>query len=278
MGKISLLRSRPLVTIHDQGRFGFRKYGIPQSGAVDKDGMHIANGLVGNKENAPIIEFAIGGMSFETLERTAIGVFGAGIKLNGKPLRESAIIAESGSVLEISSPKLVYGYLAIGGKLQLPTSFNSFPTYLPAKFGGIEGRSLRKGDVLQSVGVEKTCHIPSRHLETHIIKFIVGPEWEALKTPFEAEEYQIDPSSNRIGTRLIGESLECTLSEIKSSAVVPGTIQLPPNGQPIVLMNDCQTTGGYPRIGKVLEEDLGKLGQARVGQKIRFEEVSQRFY
>ena len=96
-----------------------------------------------------------------------------------------------------------------------------------------------------------------------------GPEWDLLKELPYSKSFKVAASSNRMGIRLEG-SLDCDFQEIASSAVVPGTIQLPPNEQPIVLMNDCQTTGGYPRIGKVLDEDLGKLSQVRPGQKITF--------
>jgi len=269
VGRIRIINASPLTTIQDYGRFGFRKYGIPQSGAIDQEGMQIANNLVANELNAPVIEFALGGIRFEVLERTAIGVFGAEVKVDGTTLRENATLTKTGAVIEIAPPKLVYGYLAIGGTFQLSSTFDSYSTYLPAKLGGLEGRMLRKGDVLHTIGEEKTCTVPSRHLENKVIRFSKGPEWSSLKAPFESKEFQIDHSSNRIGIRLSGEKLECSLSEIKSSAVLPGTIQLPPNGQPIVLLNDCQTTGGYPRIGKVLDEDLGKVGQVKVGQKVR---------
>lgn len=273
MGKLKIIQASPLATIQDTGRFGFRKYGIPQSGAIDPEGMRIANQLVGNALDPPVIEFALGGMRLEVVEQTHIGVFGAGIKLNGAPLRMNAAVLECGDLVELTPPKLVYAYLALGGKVEAENVFDSCSTYLPGKFGGYKGRSLRKGDILGTTGAGSLQNIEARPSPDNVIRFMKGPEWDALVEPFDSKEYKADPSSNRIGIRVNGDPLDCKIKEIKSSAVVPGTIQLPPNGQPIILMNDCQTTGGYPRIGKVLDEDLGKLGQVRGGLSVVLRKV-----
>lgn len=267
MGKLRVIKAGVLATVQDKGRFGFRKYGIPQSGAIDLEGMRIANQLVGNDEDAPVIEFALAGLSLEVLENTAIGVFGAAIKLNGVLMRESALQTKKGDILEIAAPQLVYAYLAVGGVLVMEKVYASYATYLPGKLGGMQGRSVQKEDVLQTIGVRSLHPAPSRQLPDHTIKFMKGPEWEFVTEPFRSKTFEIHEASNRIGVRLKGK-IGASLSEIKSSAVVPGTIQLPPQGDPIVLMHDCQTTGGYPRIGKVLADDLGKLGQLRPSSRI----------
>ncbi len=268
MGKLRILTSSPLATVQDEGRFGYRKYGIPQSGAIDTLGMTIANQLVGNAANNPAIEFALGGITLEVIEPTQLGVFGAGIHLNGQPIRENVVEAGQGDLVALTAPRLVYAYLALGGQLTADYIFDSFSTYLPAKFGGYQGRSLRKGDLLQSIGNGALHDVPSIGEPDHLIRFRKGPEWSQMDQPLHQKKYAIDPTSNRIGIRLFGEHLTSKIPEITSSAVIPGTIQLPPNGQPIVLMNDCQTTGGYPRIGQVVEEDLRKLGQTRIGSEI----------
>ena len=111
--------------------------------------------------------------------------------------------------------------------------------------------------------------VPSRDSEKVVkIQMMKGPEWDVLKELPSSKPFKIDPSSDRMGIRLAGEKLEANFREIASSAVVPGTIQLPHDRQPIILMNDCQTTGGYPRIGKVLDEDLGKLAQIKPGRRL----------
>jgi len=274
MGKLSVISSGPLATIQDRGRFGYRKFGIPQSGAMDPGGMKVVNHLVGNPDDAPVIEFALSGWKLEALEDTHVGAYGAALKIDGRALRSSAILLSKGSVLEVSPPWLAYGYLAIGGVIEATHIFGSFSTYLPGKFGGINGRSLKKHDLIKSRGQGKLQSATSRRTPDGEVAFRIGPEWHTLEHPFRTKSFTVDPSSNRIGIRLMGTPMRCKEQEIKSSAVIPGTIQLPPNGQPIVLMNDCQTTGGYPRIGKVLEEDLWKLAQTKAGEKVTLTQVS----
>lgn len=274
MGKLRIIQSSPLATIQDLGRFEFRKYGIPQSGVIDPEGMQIANQLAGNDIDSPLIEYALGGLKLEALETTSLGVFGASLKVNGQDLRVNGAMLKSGDIIELSTPRLVYAYVAPGGQLQLEKTFDSFSTYLPGRFGGIDGRSLINGDVLKTNGNGVIQKATSRLIPGKVIRFMKGPEWDALSKPFHSKEFSVDQASNRIGIRLIGEKLVSTISDIKSSAVIPGTIQLPPSGQPIVLMNDCQTTGGYPRIGKVLDEDLGKLGQIRPNKTVLLKLVS----
>lgn len=276
MGKLKVIKAGPMATIQDAGRFGYRKFGIPQSGAMDLSSMHSVNRLVGNDLNWPVIEFALMGMKMEALEATTIGVTGADLKVNGKLIAAQYARVDSGDVIEIGSPRQVYAYFAIEGKLRAQEDFGSVSTYLLAGFGGIDGRSLRPGDELITDGIgigpirEEN---PLKKENVSEIRIMHGPEWRHLEDALEAKIFKIDPSSNRMGIRLHGSSIKCNIGEIQSSAVVPGTIQLPPNGLPIVLMNDCQTTGGYPRIGKVLDEDLGKLAQVRAGNQVKFKIV-----
>lgn len=272
MGKLRVIKASPLATIQDFGRFGYRRYGIPQSGAMDKDYMKVANRVLGNPDEYPVVEFAIGGMKLEALERTSISVVGASIQVNRKITNSNAIL-DAGDTLEVSPPDYVYGYLGIGGRLKTQEDFGSKSTYLLAGFGGIQGRNLESGDILESNDSKlqlRDEHIPSRMTHNlEAIRIFKGPEWGLLKEMPEIKTFKVDPSSNRMGVRLKGK-IACDFQEITSSAVVPGTIQLPSNGEPIVLMNDCQTTGGYPRIGKVVDADLGKLAQLRSGAKITF--------
>lgn len=272
MGRLKVIKASPMSTIQDFGRFGFRQYGIPQSGTMDKEWMITANKLVGNTVDYPIIEFAMQGMTCEALEETHISVVGARLRVNGKDQSQQSVRLDNGDIVEISAPNHVYGYLAIGGLLQGKEEFGSVSTYTMAQFGGMEGRVLRKNDELVSIGKGemKEVEISERNNQDVLdIRIMKGPEWDFLKELPNVKTFLVDPSSNRMGIRLIG-SLACDFREITSSAVVPGTIQLPSDGNPIVLMNDCQTTGGYPRIGKVLDEDLGMLAQVRSGGEIRF--------
>ncbi|MEO1253763.1 MAG: biotin-dependent carboxyltransferase family protein [Bacteroidota bacterium] len=272
MGKLRILKAGPITTVQDFGRFSYRRYGIPQSGAMDKESMIAANRFVGNPEDHPVIEYAITGMTLTVEEATVVSVIGAPVTVNHKQVSSMIIDLKEGDLLEISGPFYNYAYLAIGGLLTAQKDFGSYSTYVRAGFGGIEGRVLRKGDVLmtkeEAVG-SREVEVPSRGSEGLAeIRIMKGPEWGVLKELPSSKPFKIDPSSDRMGIRLAGEKLEANFREITSSAVVPGTIQLPPDGQPIVLMNDCQTTGGYPRIGKVLDEDLGRLAQIKPGKLI----------
>lgn len=269
-----------MVTVQDLGRFGFCKYGIPQSGAMDRNSMRAANRLVGNDESHPVIEYALMGMQLEALENTVVGIAGATMKVNGQPIQSGSVVLEKGDMLELSPPEKVYAYLAIGGLIKAQNDFGSYSTYLMGRFGGIEGRALKTNDVIDTEGglglVEPVSKTPVHAQFSPVeIRFIKGPEADHLKDSLDQTTFTVDPSSNRMGIRLNGQALGCSISEIASSAVIPGTIQLPANGQPIILMNDCQTTGGYPRIGVVPIEDLGKLSQVRPGQSVVLYEVTE---
>ncbi|MEQ9468983.1 MAG: biotin-dependent carboxyltransferase family protein [Ekhidna sp.] len=273
MGKLRVVKAGPMASIQDFGRFGFRRYGIPQSGAMDRDFMIAANRQAGNPENYPVIEFALAGMELEALEEAVISVIGAALKVNGEHV-EKACKVSAGDSLKISAPGFVYGYMGMGGKLAAQEDFGSISTYERAGFGGIAGRRLKAGDMLivdGECGEMSHVDIPQRTIvEVAEIRIMKGPEWDLLKELPSLKTFQVDATSDRMGIRLTGAKLDCDYQEIASSAVIPGTIQLPPDGQPIILMNDCQTTGGYPRIGKVMNEDLGKLAQVRPGKAIRF--------
>ncbi|MEM7299187.1 MAG: biotin-dependent carboxyltransferase family protein [Bacteroidota bacterium] len=272
MGKLRVIKTSPLAMIQDLGRFGFRKYGIPQSGAMDVSAMKSANSGVGNPHDSPVIEFALMGMKLQALEETNIAVVGAQVKVNGQLLSQNSILLSIGDELEILPPFNMYTYFAIGGKLKANNDFKSYSTYLMAGFGGYEGRSLKVSDILETVedgSLHQLEIAPYKNEDLTSIRFIEAPESHSLLESLEGKYFKIDPSSNRMGVRLIG-NIKSDLDEIISSAVIPGTIQLPPSGQPIVLMNDCQTTGGYPRIGKVIDDDLGKLAQIRPGKSIQF--------
>ena len=272
MGKLKLIKSGPLATIQDLGRNGYRRYGIPQSGAMDRAWMVSANRQVGNPDHYPVIEFALGSMSFEVQRETVVATAGAALTVNNLPKGSGRHFVQKGDRLDLSIPDHVYAYFAIGGLLQAQKDFDSYSTYERAGFGGLNGTSLKENDVLCTDGeyVDPVDHAPVLRFKNEIttIRMMKGPEWEVLKELPKGKVFTVHPSSDRMGIRLTGEKIAADFREIKSSVVVPGTIQLPPDGYPIILMNDCQTTGGYPRIGKVITEDLGRLAQVRAGKKI----------
>ncbi len=278
MGKLKVIKAGALSTIQDKGRFGHRQYGIPQSGVMDVEAMMSANYLVSNNSDCPVVETAIQGLELEAQEETIVGITGAtvDVKINDvtAAMNNSHLLKPS-DILTISKPlKGVYSYLGIGGKLTGNVDFGSISTYVMAGFGGIDGRALKKGDVLEtrdaSPHQNRSVDRPVQSEEVQTIRMMKGPEWRFLKDLPERKTFRIDPSSNRMGIRLQGDPLGVDGKEIISSAVIPGTIQLPSNGLPIILMNDCQTTGGYPRIGKVIDKDLGLLAQLSAGSKVHF--------
>ncbi len=274
MGKLIVTKAGPIATIQDFGRFGYRKYGIPQSGAMDKRWMIVTNRIVGNPDDYPVVEFAISGMTLRAEQDILMSLVGASMSVNRKEVTNSSVELSKGDEVVISRPIYNYAYLAVSGLLRAQMDFGSYSTYVRAGFGGMEGRTLRKGDILISERASnKISDIETplrRNEEITKIRIMKGPEWDVLKELPSSKVFRINSASDRMGIRLTGEKLEANYREIISSAVVPGTIQLPSDRNPIILMNDCQTTGGYPRIGKVLDEDLGKLAQIGVNEKVSF--------
>lgn len=274
MGRLKILKTTPLATIQDAGRLGHRRFGIPQSGAMDVNTMQLANNMIGNPITFPVVEYALMGMKLLALDQTTVAVAGASLKVNNEKQRANAVTVNEGDVIDISAPKYVYAYLAIGGRIVAKEDFGSVSTFLMAKLGGLNGGALTVGDELRTDGSNSQALNDKLMLHYDespaIIRVMKGPEWALLKELPEEKIFEVDPSSNRMGKRLVGEKLSVDSQQIASSAVIPGIIQLPPDGYPIVLMKDCQTVGGYPRIGKVLDDDLGKMAQVKSAGKVKF--------
>ncbi len=284
MGRLKILKVKMLATIQDHGRFGYRKYGIPQSGAMDVASLNQANYLVGNRRNSAGIEISLQGLILQAQAATAIALSGAEVvaKINETQISMyHSYELKPLDTLIISAPlNGVYTYLGIGGALQGQYDFGSIATYLMAGFGGLEGRPLEKGDELRTIDdppfyKRSIAYEEEALFNKVIIRYMQSPESACLQTELDEMVFTIGRESNRMGIRLEGHAVSSEVKEIVSSAVTPGMIQLLPDGSPIVLMKDCQTTGGYPRIGKVLDADLGKLAQLMPGTSFTFKKVSQ---
>ncbi|RDC63973.1 KipI antagonist [Adhaeribacter pallidiroseus] len=297
-----------LTTIQDAGRFGYRKEGIIVSGPMDAVALRIANLLVGNEERAAALETTFLGpkIYFEADHLLAITGGDLTPMLNGekvkmwRPIRVSA-----GSLLQFSAPKQgSRAYVAISGSFTLPKVLGSYATFLRANIGGFQGRALQVGDELicpgaTSVGEQMLQNlaykpsiggfgqtswtIPPRLLPAlqtrSTVRVLKGPEYawftQASQEAFWNQEFIVTTDSDRMGYRLQGEPLRLQEpQEMISSAVAFGTIQVPPEGHPIALLADHQTTGGYPRIGQVITADFSTLAQVPMGQKICFREVT----
>ena len=269
-----------LMTIQDGGRTGWSYIGVPISGPMDWFAFRAANRLVGNNENCAELEFsALGSVKFTAIGELLIAVTGVGgsIKVNHLPMPFwTAIRLHHGDHLAITDAQGAWCYLAISGGVDVPEVMGSRSTCLMAHFGGLDGRALQSGDILpvgstdsdwsRLAGVTWNLARTPQYSQTARVGVLPGPHFEWLSTEsrqslFESP-FNIDPSSNRMGYRLMGDKLVTRVSnELLSEGVVAGTIQVPKSGLPIILMADHQTVGGYPVIGIVPIADLPIIAQ-----------------
>lgn len=273
------------TTVQDFGRFGYRKFGVPTSGVMDKKSMIDANKLVGNPISNPVIENTLYGGIYRFNDPALLSICGAKCKpkINGKSVPQyESIDVERGDELEVDHPsKGCRSYIAIQGMFCLPKVMNSFSTYLPGNFGGLNGRTLQVNDTISwknNVDTTEMMHFPKEEIPYFSSKITVeierGLEFYVMddnaQKQFHSTSFSVTSQSNRMGIRLSGGNIDIKNVEMISSPVIPGVIQLPPSGNPIILMNDSQTIGGYPRIGVVKYSELWRLGQVKSGDQIRF--------
>lgn len=282
----------PQTTIQDLGRYGFQNIGVPVSGPMDSFSFKAANTLLNNPLNFACLETTFLGPKLTAIDNAIIAVTGAKslVKLNEKQIQLwQPIEISKGDIISFESPEQgIINYLSVKGGFDSPLIMGSHSTYLTGKFGGQEGRILKTGDVLfkgtnSNDEYIKTSFltgfdfvIPSNPLELRILisnslnKFSresIARLWEST--------YTISSNSNRIGYRLNGPSINHNGgADIISSGTEFGAIQIPGNGQPIILMADRGTTGGYSKIGSVISPDISKLAQAGPNHKINFRPVS----
>lgn len=279
--EIEFIRAGMLTTVQDLGRHDHRGAGVPLGGAVDAFALRVANLLVGNPDHTAGLEIALTGPELRFSEDVLVAMGGAefgGLK-SWKPTQVYA-----GEALKIGNARQgCRGYLAIAGGLKLPLVLGSQSTYLRGKFGGWQGRLLQDGDVLEFHGsprrVSGSWYIDPRILPAYsnspTVRVISGAQHKEFSDELYTSEYTVSPQSDRMGVRLTGTELKRRQScELTSATVVPGTIQVPPDGQPIVLMADAQTVGGYPKIGHVASVDLPLMAQLRPGDGVRFTPIS----
>ncbi|ONN67477.1 biotin-dependent carboxyltransferase family protein [Herbaspirillum frisingense] len=305
---IEILQPGMLASVQDLGRPGHRSQGIHPGGALNALALASANLLVGNAPGAAGIEITMGlcELRFGRATRIALGGDDIGATLDGKPISACwSLPVSAGSVLRLApvasdlpqhpARHSMRSYLAVAGGIDVPVVLDSRSTDLKAGFGGHQGRALKRGDKL-AVGDDQAAlravsgpafgvrapdwsrsDLPAHQRGGHItLRVLPGPEIEeftkAAREAFWSTPWRITPSSNRMGYRLEGEELKRKHArDMLSHGVVPGVIQVPPSGQPIILMGDAQTTGGYPKIGVVIGADLWKLAQAPLNATLRLE-------
>ena len=284
---IELINVSSLTAIQDLGRYGYQKFGISVSGVMDEVSARLANYLVGNHDNAPLIEFVLKGPTIKFHSSAVFAVAGdVDVKLNGTPIEPwQSHWTKRGDVLEIGTLKSgVYGYIAFAGGILCDKILGSCATYLRARLG----RALKQGDKLKLgyailTGKEGKVLpeplIPQYSNESEI-RVVLGPQVEhftekGIET-FLSSTYEVTPNSDRMGYRLEGPEIEHSEkgADIITDAIPLGAVQVPASGKPIIMLADRQTTGGYAKIGVVGRVDVPKVAQTRAGEKLRFKTVT----
>ncbi len=282
-----------MTSVQDRGRFGFQALGISVSGALDPDGFDLANALAGNEAGTGALEIRMLGPTLEVTAESvtvALAGTGAGIEVMS-PEREMisacrSVTFRKGQVFRIGAiGDSAVCYLAVHGGFDLPDVYGSQSTCMSAGFGGFHGRILEKGDCLplrkaaaESVS-QRIVRRPPEPDSSPVIRVIAGPQDDYFSAAgietFFGTGYTVSQAVNRMGMRLEGAAVAHEKGfNIASDGIVRGAIQVPGNGLPIILMADCQTTGGYPKIATVISTDMPKLGRMMPGADIRFEAVS----
>ncbi len=288
----SLIVNNPglLTTVQDLGREGFGAMGVSASGAADSVSLRVGNRLVGNPENAAGLEMTLLGGEVQFSGATVVAVTGSdfGATLDGtKLLMYEPVRMKAGQALKFGPTRSgARCYLCVRGGISVQEFLGSRSTHLLSGLGGLEGRALRKGDVLPigaaSLGFkgEKLSERAQRRLAPRkILRVTEGPQWVAFsdsaKRQFFEQTYLVTEEANRMGIRLQGAPLDFSqTSEMITEGGSLGAIQVPAGGQPIILFVEQQTTGGYPKIANVIAVDLPSVGQLRPRDAIRFELVT----
>ena len=298
----TVVRAGFLTSVQDLGRLGFRQFGVSVGGALDWHALRVANLLVGNDESAAGLEITLGGLRLRFVDDRIVAWCGGefNVRFGSTSLAAGhAVLLRANEDLAVSQPKIgCRAWLAISGGINVPAVLGSRSTDLRANFGGFDGRALRDGD---EIALEEN----SKHAQSLVdllreqrispwspphdwssparrepnLRVMRGSDWNRFDDVtiqrFTSEVFIVSPDSDRMGVRLEGIELKRNQDiDLISEAVVPGTIQVPPGGKPIVLLGDCQTIGGYPKIAHVISVDLPIAAQLRVGDMVRFQEIS----
>ena len=287
---IEIITPGILTTVQDFGRVGVMKNGFTQNGAMDRYSMTVANRLCGNCDSAPVLEMTVLGVTARFTQDTVVCVSGAdfGAKINDKPIkRNKAYKINKGDILSMGAAKSgMRAYLAVAGGIVSEYVFGSASTNLKFAFGGHFGKKLQSGDVLSiGTGAFPLCEIDkweipeSEYSKDAQLRVVLGPQNEMFTNEdirlFLSQEYEVTAQSDRMGIRLSGEPLKSKNGmDIISDGIVFGSVQVPNSGEPIILMADHQTTGGYAKIATVISVDLPRASQLLAGNTVRFKSVT----
>lgn len=288
MNAFKIITPGSYTTIQDSGRFGFQHLGVPVSGVLDHFAFAAANCLVGNRENTPVMELTVMGPSIEIRRVMDLALTGAEMemKINGRtaPQWQSIRVSPGDNVTIGQIKSGCRGYLAVGGGMDITPVMGSCSTYAGAKIGGFKGRPLKSGDLinthtaqlLEQKRVLSEKYIPVYSSEI-TLRIIPGPQddyFDGLHS-LAANPYTVTPKADRMGYRLSGEPVMIKKGmpkSIVSEPSMPGSIQIPPDEQPIILLVE-QTVGGYAKIATVISPDIRRVAQAIPGNTIRFQRI-----
>lgn len=284
MAALTIVRPGMLTTVQDLGRWGFQSRGVPVSGVLDWYSHRLANSLLGNDAAMATLEVTLMGPHVRFDAETTFAVAGAEFRLtlDDAPIETNrAVQAGSGAMLKFGDRvRGARAYLAVAGGVAVPQVLGSRSTHVLTAMGGHDGRALKTGDVLaigvrgERQGVTTPRPLPLTPV-TGGANLRAVPVDARLFTQLAAQRFRVSPQSDRMGYRLAGEPIaDAPTGEMISTAVPTGAIQVPPTGQPILLMHDHAATGGYAVAGTVITADLPLAGQLAPGDWVEFEECS----
>jgi antagonist of KipI len=284
-----VLQPGAYTTIQDRGRFGYQQFGVPVCGRIDPFAYEVANALVGNFEGQAVLEATVLGPTLRVKARGVVAVTGGDLTpmLNNMalPMWESVSI-QPGDVIQFKGLRSgCRAYVAVAGGIDVPVVMGSRSTYVAGMIGGVDGRPLAAGDrLMKGPGAGKAgLRVPSDFIPTYSkeleIRVILGPQDDYFHEGIErflSTTFRVSPKADRMGYRLEGDPIkhrDGVEKSIVSEPSVPGGVQVPADGQPIILLVE-QTVGGYAKIATVISSDIGQVGQAKTGDRIRFRQVA----
>ena len=284
----TVLQPGILSLLQDAGRFGQHSIGLTNGGPLDRHSFNLANRLCGNDQNACVIEASIGGLVLQTDIDTQIAVTGgdAALTINDKPAAswQTHSLKPGDKIALGFSQAASRHYIAVKGGFKIEPMFGSCATVAREKLGGLKGAALQTGDSLPCIATKDSSllklseeHRPSYSGDI-VLRVILGYQQAAFshvqKARFFNHEFELSDKCDRMGFRLTGPEIQSGISGMLSEGICFGAIQIPADGQPIVLLNDRQTIGGYPKIGAVFSLDIPQLTQRMPDTKVRFEAIT----
>ncbi|WP_397471686.1 biotin-dependent carboxyltransferase family protein [Rheinheimera sp.] len=288
MSSYTVLAPGVLSLLQDLGRFGQAALGLTTGGPMDPQSAYWANRLLSNPQGSTLIECSIGGLQLKANGSSYIAVTGANaaLTINGKAAQAwTTHKVSNGDVIELAmASQGLRCYLAVAGGFDVKPQFGSTSTVLREGIGGLNGNKLQAGDSLPAAQVTSLPRLQlpvqyrpqfNRILTLRLIEGYQAASFASTERQrFYLNSYQVTPQADRMGYKLKGSAIRCQQSQLLSEGICYGAVQIPPDGQPIVLLNDRQTLGGYPKIGSVLSLDCALLSQAGAGVEVYFTPIS----